>query len=85
MIPGIRGSRGIVGPPLGGFARRAFIAGQMPNRPDELVRWLRNPPMIAPQTAMPDMGITEQDAKDIAAYLYSLTEVRQREGAEQRH
>ena len=76
VIPAIRGSRGIVGPPLDDVARRAFIAGQMPNRPAELVRWLRSPPMIAPETAMPDMGISEQEAKDIAPYRYSLTEVR---------
>lgn len=68
-IPDINDSGG-VGPDLNGFDERAYIAGQIPNRPEELIRWLRNPQDIAPGTVMPNMDVTEQDARDIAAFLY---------------
>jgi cytochrome c1 len=71
-IPGIREARGLVGPPLILFGRRTFIAGQVPNTPDQLVRWLLDPTAIEPGTAMPKLGLSEQDARHIAAYLYTL-------------
>ena len=71
-IPGIPGAHGIVGPPLDRFGRRTLIAGSFPNDPANLVRWLRNPPALAAETAMPDMGVSVADATDIAAYLYTL-------------
>jgi cytochrome c1 len=61
-----------VGPPLAGFARRRFIAGRVPNEPEELVKWIRHPQGIKPGTAMPDLGVSDQHARDIAAYLYTL-------------
>jgi cytochrome c1 len=64
---------GLVGPPLAGFAGRAYIAGRLPNRPDELVAWIRNPTLVDPETAMPDMGLSEEEAKHVAAYLYTLS------------
>jgi cytochrome c1 len=72
MIPGIREATGMVGPPLTAFARRTIIAGRMPNTADALVRWIRTPQEVDPGTAMPDLNVTERDAKDIAAYLYTL-------------
>lgn len=69
-IPGIAGARGSVGPTLEDFADRAYVAGVLPNRPGGLVRWLMNPPAHAPDTAMPDLGLSERQARDIAAYLY---------------
>lgn len=69
-IPGIPGAQGTAGPPLEDFAERLFIAGREPNRPDKLVAWIRNAPAIDPGTAMPDLGVTEAEARDIAAYLY---------------
>jgi cytochrome c1 len=71
-IPGIRGARGIVGPPLDGFARRTLIAGVAPNRPAVLVRWVRDAPSLAPETAMPRLPLDEREAIDVAAYLYTL-------------
>ena len=71
-IPGVAGARGIVGPPLAGFGRRAYIAGIHPNRSDTLVRWVRAAPELAPGTAMPAMPIDERAAQDIAAYLHTL-------------
>ncbi len=71
-IPGIERAVGRVGPPLTFFARRVFIAGQVPNTPDYLVRWIVMPQSIEPGTAMPNLGVTDGDARDIAAYLYTL-------------
>lgn len=71
-IPGIRNARSMVGPPLDDYAQRGYIAGLLPNRPANLVAWLRNPPAINPGTAMPDLGLTEVQARDMAAYLYTL-------------
>lgn len=71
-IPGIYTARGLVGPPLNFYSRRTMIAGELPNTPDNLVRWLMDPPAIEPETAMPNMGLSEQQARDIAAYLYTL-------------
>lgn len=71
-IPGVEGAQGGVGPPLGHFAERAYVAGVLPNTPANLMHWIRNPQSVVPGNAMPDMGVTEQDARDIAAYLYTL-------------
>ena len=72
VIPGVPQARGRVGPPLTDLADRAFLAGQLPNEPDALVRWIRQPQVIRPGSAMPALGVTEADARDIAAYLYTL-------------
>jgi cytochrome c2 len=72
VIPGIRAARGSVGPPLEGFARRVYLAGKWPNRFRYLEPWLRDPPAMAPLTAMPALVDNEQSARDIAAYLYTL-------------
>jgi len=72
VIPGIVGSNAPVGPPLGGVATRAFLAGVLPNSSDAMIRWLVSPQTISPGSAMPDLGVTVQDAADIAAYLATL-------------
>jgi mono/diheme cytochrome c family protein len=71
-IPGIAGALGIVGPSLNQFGRHALIAGVIPNRPTELVLWVREAPALVPDTAMPSMPITESQARDVAAFLYTL-------------
>ncbi len=71
-IPGVTGSAPQVGPPLDGLARRPHIAGYLRNTPDNMVRWLRAPQAVDPRTAMPDLGVTEADARDMAAYLATL-------------
>jgi cytochrome c len=70
-IPGVRGASGMVGPPLTAIGHRTYIAGVLPNTPENLVRWIQNPPSIDSKTAMPNVGVTRQDAIDIAGYLYS--------------
>lgn len=71
-IPDIRGPGGVVGPPLLQFGQRSYIAGGIPNRPDNLVRWIMDAPAMKQGTAMPNMHIPEASAKDIAAFLYTL-------------
>ncbi len=76
VIPGVARARGMVGPPLTNFGRRAYIAGQLPNQPDQLVRWLLDPPAIDSATAMPRVGFSAAQARDVAAYLYTLGDAR---------
>lgn len=71
-IPGVAGPDARVGPPLGGIASRMFIAGVLPNQPANMIRWIRNPQGVDSLTAMPDLGVSERDARDIAGYLYTL-------------
>ncbi len=71
-IPGLPGANGVVGPPLFFFSRRTMIAGELPNSPENLVRWVRSPRSVEPGTAMPNLGLTDQEARDVAAYLYTL-------------
>jgi mono/diheme cytochrome c family protein len=71
-IPDIRFPKGNVGPPLDGMAGRSLIAGHLPNKPGVLVAFLQNPPALAPQTGMPNVGLSIEQARDIAAYLYTL-------------
>jgi cytochrome c2 len=72
VIPGVPGATGQVGPPLAGVAGRAYVGGILPNTSDNLVAWIRHPQRFAPRTAMPDLGVSEAEARDIAAYLYTL-------------
>jgi cytochrome c len=71
-IPDVAAARGEVGPALDSFGRRSYIAGQIPNRPDALARWIVDPASLKPGTAMPAMGVSAADARDMAAYLYAL-------------
>ena len=71
-IPGVRGADGRAGPSLRGVAGRIYIAGVVPNTAAALVRWIEDPPAVAPRTAMPRTGAAGQEARDIAAYLYTL-------------
>ncbi|WP_170319529.1 c-type cytochrome [Polyangium spumosum] len=72
IIPGVEGAIGKESHPLFGFANRGDIAGVTSNTPENLVKWIRRPTDLAPRTKMPTLGVSEQEAKDIAAYLYTL-------------
>ena len=72
MIPGVDGATGLVGPPLDHMGKRIFIAGLLRNTPANMVTWLLDPQQIVPGNAMPDMGLSEAQARDITAYLYTL-------------
>jgi cytochrome c1 len=71
-IPGIAGARGNVGPPLDHIGTRVFIAGMLRNTPDNMVRWLKNPQAVIPGNAMPNMNLSDAQARDITAYLTEL-------------
>ena len=71
QIPGVPSAHGLVGPPLSKLKSRTYIGGVLTNTLENLTRWIRNPREIAPKTAMPDVGVSEADAKVIAAYLYT--------------
>ena len=71
-IPGVPGANSRVGPPLRQVASRVYLGGVLTNRPDNLVRWIVNPRAISPKTAMPVTGISETDARHVAAYLLTL-------------
>lgn len=74
VVPGIAGANSLVGPPLVAWAERRYIAGKLPNQPEFLIEWIRFPQAIEPGSAMPNMGVTEQEARDISAYLYTLSD-----------
>ncbi|MBE7368162.1 c-type cytochrome [Ramlibacter pallidus] len=71
-IPGVTGSQAQVGPPLKGIAGRRLIAGTLPNTPENMALWLLQTQQLKPGTAMPQMGVAPQDARDMAAYLATL-------------
>ena len=72
VIPGVRWPQSRVGPALEGFAQRALIAGRFPNEPEILALWVTNAPALSPATGMPPIPMSEQEARDVAAYLYTL-------------
>jgi cytochrome c2 len=71
-IPGVAVAKGNVGPPLEEIAKRVYLAGVLPNTPENMKRWIRNPREIDPRTAMPDLQVPEPHALDMVAYLYRL-------------
>lgn len=71
-IPGIPRANGVFGPPLNEMARRSIVAGEFPNEPEILTRWVQSPTSMKPATAMPDLGLSNQQARDVAAYLETL-------------
>ncbi|HWL63048.1 MAG TPA: c-type cytochrome [Steroidobacteraceae bacterium] len=72
VIPGVRGAPGQVGPSLEDFAHRPHLAGKFANDEQTLIRWIMDPPAMAPRTAMPAVGVSETEARDMAAYLFTL-------------
>jgi cytochrome c len=72
VVPGVNDADGLVGPPLTDFGRRSYIAGVLPNNADNLQHWIRDPQSVVPGNAMPDLGVSGVDARDIAAYLLTL-------------
>lgn len=71
-IPDVAGAKGNVGPSLEGIARRVYLGGVLPNTPENMVRWIRNPKQFDPPTAMPTLPVSEGQARDMVAYLQGL-------------
>ena len=70
-IPGVPGADGRVGPPLSGLSERLYVAGVLENRSDNLIAWIVSPQRFSPNSAMPPTGVSEKEARDLAAYLYA--------------
>jgi len=70
-LKNVRDATGMVGPPLDGIALREIIAGHLANKPENMERWIRDPQQVSPGTAMPDLNVGQQDARDIIAFLYT--------------
>jgi cytochrome c2 len=73
-VTGVRTAIGNVGPPLDDVATRVIIAGRFANTPENMEQWIRQPQQVSPGTAMPDLAVSEGDARDITAFLYTRTE-----------
>lgn len=71
-IPGVPGAYGKVGPELDQMAEQTFIAGMLPNTPENMIRWIMEPQEVQPGNAMPNTGVTLEMARNMAAYLYSI-------------
>ena len=71
-IPGVAAARGNVGPSLDGVGQRVYLGGVLPNTPENMARWIRNPKQFDPETAMPDLPVSEGQAHDMVAYLQGL-------------
>jgi cytochrome c len=69
-IPGVPGADAMAAPPLDRFYERSFIAGHLANNEANLIRWIQDPQAIDPGTAMPNLGVSQEEARHIAAYLY---------------
>jgi putative membrane protein len=72
VIPGVLTADATVGPPLTQIAQRAYLAGRIDNTPENMIKWIRHPHSVDEKTLMPEMGVSVQDGRDIAAYLYTL-------------
>ncbi|MFT3894679.1 MAG: hypothetical protein QM730_23870 [Anaerolineales bacterium] len=69
-IPGVPGANAMAAPPLKCFYQRSYIAGRLPNTKENLAKWIEHPQLIELGTAMPDLGVSKEDASNIADYLY---------------
>lgn len=71
-IPGVAAADADTCPPLAGIGRRVYLAGVLPNTPENMARWIRDPQHYAPHSAMPDLQVTERQSRDMVAYLQGL-------------
>jgi putative membrane protein len=72
LIPNVAHADGNVGPPLLHVGTRVYIGGVLRNSPENMSIWLQDPQKVLPGNAMPAMGISREDSRDITAFLYSL-------------
>lgn len=67
------GGTGTVGPDLTHVGSRTTLAsGVIDNTPENLEQWIRDPSSIKPGVRMPASNFTDQELKELAAYLESL-------------
>ena len=71
-IPDIEGADGLTGPPLVAMSRQVYVAGVVPNTPEVLAAFIADPQEIDPRSAMPDLGLSLDEARLVAEYLYAV-------------
>ena len=71
QIKGIAHADSKVGPSLEEIRDSSYVGGVLPNSADNLIKWIMHPRAASPNTAMPELGVTQSEARDMAAYLYS--------------
>jgi cytochrome c2 len=71
QIKGIAHAASRVGPSLEEIRGSSYVGGVLPNSAGNLVKWIEHPRAVSPNTAMPELGVTSAEARDMAAYLYS--------------
>lgn len=70
--PGVSQANAVVGPPLNQMGSRVYIGGVLKNTPENMMRWIQDPPSFSPRTAMPNLHVGDEDAKNITCFLYTL-------------
>jgi cytochrome c len=69
QLGGVRQAVGHVGPRLDGLADQRIVAGSLPNTPEHVAAFIQDPQELVPGTGMPDVGVSAEDAADLAAFL----------------
>ncbi|MEO8227683.1 MAG: cytochrome c oxidase subunit II [Gemmatimonadota bacterium] len=63
-------SKGLIGPNLANVGSRRYIAaGTLLNTDENLARWIHNPQAVKVGVLMPNLHLSEQDARTLAQYL----------------
>ena len=71
-IPETEGADGLTGPPLTAMSRQAYVAGVVQNTPEMLAAFIADPQAIDPRSAMPKLGLSLEEARSVAEYLYAV-------------
>jgi len=62
--------KGLLGPNLANVGARTYIAaGTLPNTDENLAHWIRVPQDVKHGVLMPNLGVTEDEAKALVAFL----------------
>jgi cytochrome c len=72
QVPGVAVATGRVGPSLAHIAGQQIIAGYFANNPGTLTDWIEHPQRLLPGNAMPEMGLSREEAATIVNYLYTM-------------
>lgn len=72
-LKNVSSATGVAGPNLDNVVLRPTLAGEViPMTFQTLSLFLIDPPRVDPGSSMPNVGLTADQARDIAAFLYSL-------------
>jgi cytochrome c oxidase subunit 2 len=69
-LQAVKAPQGLIGPNLANVGSRSYIAaGWLKNTDENLERWIREPQAVKKGVLMPNLGVTEQEARALRAYL----------------